>query len=61
MEYGKVRKIMECDIYKWGEEMKTMDEKVYVIQKMIEDKKKLFQKKPFPKKWINRVLKIFIS
>ncbi|EPQ7437737.1 hypothetical protein ACUV7Z_002798 [Listeria monocytogenes] len=39
MEYGKVRKIMECDIYKWGEEMKTMDEKVYVTQKMIEDKK----------------------
>lgn len=49
MEYGKVRKIMECDIYKWGEEMKTMDEKVYVTQKMIEDKKSFF-KKTFSKK-----------
>lgn len=45
MEYGKVRKIIECDDYKWGEEMKNMDEKVAATQKMIEDKKKLFQKK----------------
>lgn len=49
MEYGKVRKIMECDIYKWGEEMKTMDEKVYVTQKMIEDKKSFFKKNLFQK------------
>lgn len=49
MEYDKVRKIMECDDYKWGEEMKKMQEKVAITQKMIEDKQKLFQKKLFQK------------
>ncbi|EAF4348700.1 TPA: hypothetical protein ACSZAL_13895 [Listeria monocytogenes] len=49
MEYDKVREIMECDDYKWGEEMKKMQEKVVITQKMIEDKQKLFQKKLFQK------------
>lgn len=49
MEYDKVRKIMECDNYKWGEEMKKMQEKVVITQKMIEDKQKLFQQKLFQK------------
>ncbi|MBC1654284.1 hypothetical protein HCJ04_13390 [Listeria welshimeri] len=44
MEYDKVREIMECDDYKWGEEMKKMQEQVAATQKMIEDKKILFQK-----------------
>lgn len=41
MEYDKARKIMEYDKNEWEEEKKTMQEKVAITQKMIEDKQKL--------------------